>query len=71
MLIPVQRRAQVGSRDNICVFGTSSGRNGGPIVVITEPLEAVLRPSPQVGRARSLTSRGAITVSRPEPAPPA
>jgi hypothetical protein len=37
-----------------------SGRNGGPIVVITVPSGAVLLPKPQVGQAKSLTSSGSI-----------
>ena len=58
--IPVQLAAHIGLRVNISIGGIISGSHGGPIVVITVPLAAVLLPKPQVGQARSLTLSGAI-----------
>ena len=60
---PVHAAAHFGSRENKLKGGTISGSHGGPMVVITVPLAAVLFPKPQVGHARSLRSSCFIPAS--------
>ena len=50
-----------------CVFGTMSGRKVDPILVITEPFDAVLRAKPHLGQARSFTSRGFTVLKNVSP----
>ncbi len=57
---PVHDDAHFESRENSSMGGIISGSQGGPIVVKTVPLTAVLLPKPHVGQARSLISSGAI-----------